>query len=74
MAANKSKKILFFGFGYTAERLYKIMKLDGWEACASSRTPNSKKTNNIKFFEFDSDAEGADYDKGIRKSRREYNK
>ena len=55
MDANKSKIILFFGFGYTAERLYKIMKLDGWEACASSRTPNSKKTNNIKFFDFASE-------------------
>ncbi len=52
MDANKSKKIFFFGSGYTAERLYKIMKLDGWEACASSRKPNSKKSDNIKYFDF----------------------
>ena len=52
MDANKSKKILFFGFGYTAKRLYKSMKLDGWEACASSRKPNLKKENNIRYFDF----------------------
>ncbi len=55
MDANKNKIILFFGFGYTAERLYKIMKLDGWKACASSRTPDSKKTNSVKFYDFASE-------------------
>jgi len=29
---------------------------------------------NMKFFDFDSDAEGVDYDKALKKSRREYNK
>ena len=43
------------------------------DSCNENALFKSDKIN-LKFFEFDSDAEGADYDKGIRKSRREYNK
>lgn len=58
MAAESEKKtILFFGFGYTAQNLFKLMSAQGWKGYASARNLKSKKIkkDDLKYFDFTED-------------------